>query len=230
MVREMTKDLSRRRGALGLRDRLRGRTGEVSDARPNGEGKSTHSACSPRNHRSNGWIGELRRLPDVAGDPMGQSGEQRGVPGRRRRRGPREPHISNPARQVGGRPETTAKSRIAEIVDSIGLWISSIRPVGSYSGGEGGGSRSGAGLGCPTRVLFRDEPTSVSSRASVRAARCVNHQRDCEAKSDMTIMLHDPLLGRGRRSLRSGAIVHSGRIAPISRPSKPCGAARHFGS
>jgi ABC-2 type transport system ATP-binding protein len=192
-------------------------TGEVFGLLgPNGAGKSTTIGMLTTTIAPTSGSATLAGF-DVATDPIAARAVSsvvfqdavvdRGLTGRR--------NLDIHARLWGVDP-TTAKVRIADIVDSVGLIELIDRPVGSYSGGERRRLEIGRALVSQPRVLFLDEPT-VGLDPRIRY-ELLDVIKELRVQSDMTIMLTTHYLDEAERLCDRVAIVHSGRIVALDAP------------
>jgi ABC-2 type transport system ATP-binding protein len=192
-------------------------TGEVFGLLgPNGAGKSTTIGMLTTTIAPTSGSATLAGF-DVATDPIAARAVSsvvfqdavvdRGLTGRR--------NLDMHARLWGVDP-TTAKARIADIVDGVGLIELIDRPVGSYSGGERRRLEIGRALVSQPRVLFLDEPT-VGLDPRIRY-ELLDVIKELRAQSDMTIMLTTHYLDEAERLCDRVAIVHSGRIVALDAP------------
>ncbi len=192
-------------------------TGEVFGLLgPNGAGKSTTIGMLTTTIAPTGGSARLAGF-DVATEPIAARAVSsvvfqdavvdRGLTGRR--------NLDIHARLWGVDP-ATAKVRIAEVVDSVGLTELIDRPVGSYSGGQRRRLEIGRALVSRPRVLFLDEPTvGLDPRIRYELLDVIKELRE---RCEMTIMLTTHYLDEAERLCDRVAIVHAGRIVALDTP------------
>src|SRR5437763_12224817 len=192
-------------------------TGEVFGLLgPNGAGKSTTIGMLTTTIAPTGGSARLAGF-DVATEPIAARAVSsvvfqdavvdRGLTGRR--------NLDIHARLWGVDP-ATAKVRIAEVVDSVGLTELIDRPVGSYSGGQRRRLEIGRALVSRPRVLFLDEPTvGLDPRIRYELLDVIAGLR---ADDDMTIVLTTHYLDEAERLCDRIAIVHEGVIVALDTP------------
>jgi len=111
----------------------------------------------------------------------------------------------------------TAEGRIAELVELVGLGELIDRPVDSYSGGERRRLEIARALVSQPRVLFLDEPT-VGLDPRIRH-ELLDVIAGLGARTEMTILVTTHYLDEAERLCDRVAIMHSGEIVALDRPS-----------
>ena len=111
----------------------------------------------------------------------------------------------------------TAETRMAELVELVGLGELIDRPVGSYSGGERRRLEIARALVSQPRVLFLDEPT-VGLDPRIRH-ELLDVIAGLGARTEMTILVTTHYLDEAERLCDRVAIMHSGEIVALDRPS-----------
>jgi len=112
--------------------------------------------------------------------------------------------------------DTTARKRIAELVDALGLAKLIDRPVASYSGGERRRLEIARALVSQPRLLFLDEPT-VGLDPRIRH-ELLDVIADLGARSRMTLLLTTHYLEEAEELCDRIAIMHEGRIVALDSP------------
>ena len=185
---------------------------------PNGAGKSTTIGILTTTVRPT--RGEARVCGfDVATDPLGarsvssvlfqESVVDRPLTGRR--------HLELHARLWGASP-STARRRLAQIVDLFELGSLIERPVGTYSGGERRRLEIARALVSEPRVLFLDEPTvGLDPRIRHELLDVIASLRE---RVDMTILLTTHYLEEAERLSDRLAIMRTGQIVAVGTPKE----------
>src|SRR5207249_4843282 len=120
------------------------------------------------------------------------------------------------ARLWGASP-STARRRLAEMVDLFELGGLIDRAVGTYSGGERRRLEIARALVSEPRVLFLDEPTvGLDPRIRHELLDVIAALRE---RNDMTILLTTHYLDEAERLCDRVAIMHLGRIVALDTPS-----------
>jgi ABC-2 type transport system ATP-binding protein len=110
-----------------------------------------------------------------------------------------------------------ARTRIAELVQTLGLAEIVDRPVGSYSGGQRRRLEIGRALVSQPRVLFLDEPTvGLDPRIRHELLDLIGRLRQ---RDDMSILLTTHYLDEAERLCDRVAIMHDGRIVAQDSPA-----------
>ena len=113
-------------------------------------------------------------------------------------------------------PPAVAGSRIAELLETLGLASIAERPVESYSGGERRRLEIARALVSRPRVLFLDEPT-VGLDPRIRH-ELLDVIAGLRAREDMTILLTTHYLDEAQRLCDRVAIIHLGEIVALDTP------------
>jgi ABC-2 type transport system ATP-binding protein len=114
-------------------------------------------------------------------------------------------------------PPAVAGSRIAELLETLGLASIAERPVESYSGGERRRLEIARALVSRPRVLFLDEPTvGLDPRIRHELLDVIGGLRERE---QMTIVLTTHYLDEAERLCDRVAIIHSGSIVALDTPA-----------
>jgi ABC-2 type transport system ATP-binding protein len=114
------------------------------------------------------------------------------------------------------RPET-ARARILELADTLGLSEILDRTVESYSGGQRRRLEIARALVSRPRVLFLDEPTvGLDPRIRVELLDAIAALRDRE---EMTVVLTTHYLDEAERLCDRVAIIHAGEIVAQDTPA-----------
>jgi len=110
----------------------------------------------------------------------------------------------------------TARQRIAELSDALGVADLLDRPVGGYSGGERRRLEIARALVSEPRVVFLDEPTvGLDPRIRHELLDVIGRLR---GSSDLTILLTTHYLDEAERLCDRVAVMHEGRIVALDRP------------
>ncbi len=120
------------------------------------------------------------------------------------------------ARLWGVEP-ATARRRIDELVETLGLNGLVDRPVGGYSGGERRRLEIARALVSSPRVLFLDEPT-VGLDPRIRA-ELLDALAGLRERDDVTIVLTTHYLEEAERLCDRLAVIHEGTIVALATPS-----------
>src|SRR5207249_10768114 len=119
------------------------------------------------------------------------------------------------ARLWGASP-STARRRLAEMVDLFELGGLIDRAVGTYSGGERRRLEIARALVSEPRVLFLDEPTvGLDPRIRHELLDVISSLR---ARPQMTILLTTHYLDDAERLRDRLALMHPGRIVALDAP------------
>src|SRR3984885_10726670 len=111
-----------------------------------------------------------------------------------------------------------ADTRIAELVQALGLEELIERAVGSYSGGQRRRLEIARALVSRPQVLFLDEPTvGLDARIRHELLDLIKSLRD---RFEMTVLVSTHYLEEARRLCDRVAIMHEGRIAGLDPPSR----------
>src|SRR5437899_4141366 len=111
---------------------------------------------------------------------------------------------------------TAARSRIAELADTLGLAELLDRPVASYSGGERRRLEIARALVSQPQVLFLDEPTvGLDPRIRHELLDVIGRLRD---RNQLTILLTTHYLDEAERLCDRIAIIHAGQIVALDTP------------
>jgi ABC-2 type transport system ATP-binding protein len=119
--------------------------------------------------------------------------------------------------RLWGVPATSAKARMSELVEVLGLSELIARPVGTYSGGERRRLEIARALVSRPRVLFLDEPT-VGLDARIRH-ELLDVIADLRARDDMTILLTTHYLDEAQHLCDRVAIMYEGQIVGLDTPA-----------
>jgi ABC-2 type transport system ATP-binding protein len=110
----------------------------------------------------------------------------------------------------------TAKARIAELTDALGVAALLDRPVSGYSGGERRRLELARALVSSPSVLFLDEPTvGLDPRIRQELLEIVGRLGE---QSELTILLTTHYLDEAERLADRVAVMHAGRIVALDRP------------
>ena len=110
----------------------------------------------------------------------------------------------------------TARTRIADVVDAVGLTDLIDRKVDSYSGGQRRRLEIARALVSEPKVLFLDEPTvGLDPRIRFELLDVIAQLRD---HADTTILLTTHYLDEAERLCDRVAIMHEGRIVALDTP------------
>jgi len=113
-------------------------------------------------------------------------------------------------------PET-ARGRIAELANTLGLDELLDRPVSTYSGGERRRLEIARALVSEPQVLFLDEPTvGLDPRIRHELLDVIGRLRD---RNEITILLTTHYLDEAERLCDRIAIIHSGQIVALDAPA-----------
>ncbi len=119
--------------------------------------------------------------------------------------------------RLWGVPRASARERIEEITDLMGLADLVDRPVEGYSGGERRRLEIARALVSEPRVLFLDEPTvGLDPRIRHELLDVIDALR---ARSEMTILLTTHYLDEADRLCDRLAVMHEGRIVAMGSPA-----------
>jgi ABC-2 type transport system ATP-binding protein len=109
-----------------------------------------------------------------------------------------------------------AKTRIAELVEAVGLLELIDRPVSTYSGGQRRRLEIARALVSAPRVLFLDEPTvGLDPRIRHELLDVIVGLRNRE---EMTILVTTHYLDEAQRLCDRVAIIHEGEIVALDSP------------
>src|SRR5437660_1986785 len=112
-------------------------------------------------------------------------------------------------------PET-ARGRIAELANTLGLDELLDRPVSTYSGGERRRLEIARALVSEPEVLFLDEPTvGLDPRIRHELLEVIGRLRE---RSQITILLTTHYLDEAERLCDRIAIIHAGKIVALDTP------------
>jgi ABC-2 type transport system ATP-binding protein len=193
-------------------------TGEVFGLLgPNGAGKSTTVGMLTTTVAPTGGSARVAGF-DVAGEPLAarrvsgivfqESAIDRALTGRR--------NLDIHARLWGVGP-SAARTRIAELSETLSLTELLPRPVATYSGGERRRLEIARALVSDPRVLFLDEPTvGLDPRIRHELLEVIGRLRD---RGAMTIMLTTHYLDEAERLCDRVAIIHAGQIIALDTPA-----------
>jgi ABC-2 type transport system ATP-binding protein len=118
--------------------------------------------------------------------------------------------------RLWGVPSSRASSRIAELVESVGLSELIHRPVSSYSGGQRRRLEIARALVSSPRVLFLDEPTvGLDPRIRHELLDVIVGLRNRES---MTILVTTHYLDEAQRLCDRVAIIHLGEMVALDTP------------
>jgi ABC-2 type transport system ATP-binding protein len=185
---------------------------------PNGAGKSTTvgiltTTIAPSDGRA--WLAgfDVVRQPiqarSVSSVVFQEAVVDRGLTGR--------DHLELHAR-LWGMGTTTARVRIADLVEALGLGELADREVGSYSGGERRRLEIARALVSRPRVLFLDEPTvGLDPRIRHELLDLIAIARERE---EMTVLLTTHYLDEAQRLCDRVGIINGGRIAALDSPAR----------
>ena len=110
----------------------------------------------------------------------------------------------------------TAKARIAELTDALGVAALLDRPVSGYSGGERRRLELARALVSSPSVLFLDEPTvGLDPRIRQELLEIIGRLGE---QSELTILLTTHYLDEAERLADRVAVMHAGRIVALDRP------------
>jgi len=110
----------------------------------------------------------------------------------------------------------TAKARIAELTDALGVAALLDRPVSGYSGGERRRLELARALVSSPSVLFLDEPTvGLDPRIRQELLEIIGRLGE---QSGLTILLTTHYLDEAERLADRVAVMHAGRIVALDRP------------
>jgi ABC-2 type transport system ATP-binding protein len=111
---------------------------------------------------------------------------------------------------------SSARERVAAVVDAFGLGEVIDRPVASYSGGQRRRLEIARALVSEPQVLFLDEPT-VGLDTRIRH-ELLDLLAGLRARSGMTTLLTTHYLDEAEELCDRVAIMHEGRIVAMDRP------------
>ncbi len=115
--------------------------------------------------------------------------------------------------RLWGVDPAAAKTRIAELVEALGLSELIGRPVASYSGGERRRLEIARALVSQPRLLFLDEPTvGLDPRIRRELLDVIAGLRD---RSEMTVLVTTHYLDEAEKLCDRIAIIHSGQIVAL---------------
>ena len=120
--------------------------------------------------------------------------------------------------RLWGVEPATAKRRIEELVDAVGLRDLIDRPVGTYSGGERRRMEIARALVSSPRVLFLDEPT-VGLDPRIRA-ELLDILAGLRGRDELTILVTTHYLDEAEHLADRVAIMHGGRIVALDTPER----------
>ena len=120
--------------------------------------------------------------------------------------------------RLWGVEPATAKRRIEELVDAVGLSDLIDRPVGTYSGGERRRMEIARALVSSPRVLFLDEPT-VGLDPRIRA-ELLDILAGLRGRDELTILVTTHYLDETEHLADRVAIMHGGRIVALDTPER----------
>jgi ABC-2 type transport system ATP-binding protein len=120
--------------------------------------------------------------------------------------------------QLWGVEPKSARERIDELIEMVGLRELVDRQVGTYSGGERRRLEIARALVSSPRVLFLDEPT-VGLDPRIRA-ELLNVIADLRSRSELTILVTTHYLDEAERLCDRVAIMHSGEIVALDTPER----------
>ena len=120
--------------------------------------------------------------------------------------------------RLWGVEPATAKRRIEELVDAVGLSDLIDRPVGTYSGGERRRMEIARALVSSPRVLFLDEPT-VGLDPRIRA-ELLDILGGLRGRDELTILVTTHYLDEAEHLADRVAIMHGGRIVALDTPER----------
>jgi ABC-2 type transport system ATP-binding protein len=120
--------------------------------------------------------------------------------------------------RLWGVEPATAKRRIEELVDAVGLRDLIDRPVGTYSGGERRRMEIARALVSSPRVLFLDEPT-VGLDPRIRA-ELLDILAGLRGRGELTILVTTHYLDEAEHLADRVAIMHGGRIVALDTPER----------
>jgi ABC-2 type transport system ATP-binding protein len=185
---------------------------------PNGAGKSTTIGMLTTTVRATSGTARLAGF-DVRRHPLEARGVSsvvfqdavvdRSLTGRR--------NLELHARLWGVTPRT-ARERIEELVEAVGLVELVDRPVATYSGGERRRLEIARSLVSRPRVLFLDEPT-VGLDPLIRA-ELLDVIADLRGRSEMTVLVTTHYLDEAERLCDRVAIMHTGEIVALDTPER----------
>jgi ABC-2 type transport system ATP-binding protein len=119
--------------------------------------------------------------------------------------------------RLWGVDNATARTRIAELAESVGLAELLDRKVGTFSGGQRRRLEIARALVSEPRVLFLDEPTvGLDPRIRFELLDVIARLRD---RADTTILLTTHYLDEAERLCDRVAIMHDGRIVALDTPA-----------
>jgi ABC-2 type transport system ATP-binding protein len=119
--------------------------------------------------------------------------------------------------RLWGVDNATARERISELVETIGLAEIVDRKVSSYSGGQRRRLEIARALVSQPRVLFLDEPTvGLDPRIRFELLEVIARLRD---RADTTILLTTHYLDEAERLCDRVAIMHDGLIVALDTPA-----------
>ncbi|HEV8099074.1 MAG TPA: ABC transporter ATP-binding protein [Gaiellaceae bacterium] len=112
----------------------------------------------------------------------------------------------------------SARRRIAELADSLGIAGLLDRPVGGYSGGERRRLEIARALVSSPSVLFLDEPTvGLDPRIRQELLELIGR---LGAERELTILLTTHYLDEAERLAGRVAVMHAGRVVALDRPER----------
>jgi ABC-2 type transport system ATP-binding protein len=184
---------------------------------PNGAGKSTTIGMLTTTVVPTGGTARVAGF-DVCTDPLAaraasavvfqEAVVDRSLSGRR--------NLEIHARLWGVEP-STARARVADVMDAFGLGDLLDRTVASYSGGQRRRLEIARALVSEPQVLFLDEPTvGLDPRIRYELLDLIATLR---ATTEVTILLTTHYLDEAERLCDRVAIVHAGRIVALDTPA-----------
>jgi ABC-2 type transport system ATP-binding protein len=112
----------------------------------------------------------------------------------------------------------SARRRIAELADSLGIAGLLDRPVGGYSGGERRRLEIARALVSSPSVLFLDEPTvGLDPRIRQELLELIGR---LGAERELTILLTTHYLDEAERLAGRVAVMHAGRVVALDWPER----------
>ena len=120
--------------------------------------------------------------------------------------------------RLWGVAPASARQRIEELVEMVGLRDLVERPVGTYSGGERRRLEIARALVSTPSILFLDEPT-VGLDPRIRA-ELLDVIFELRGRDGMTILITTHYLDEAERLCDRVAIMHSGAIAALDTPER----------
>jgi ABC-2 type transport system ATP-binding protein len=119
--------------------------------------------------------------------------------------------------RLWGMPKARAQTRMAELIELMGLGEVIDRPARTYSGGQRRRLEIARAVLAEPQVLFLDEPT-VGLDPTIRY-ELWSLLRDLRARGEVTLLLTTHYLDEAERLCDRVAVMHEGRIVAMDSPA-----------